>query len=265
MTAPLLAVAGLRKRFARGGAKFAALDGVDLTIARGETLALVGPSGSGKSTLARIVMRLLDADTGSISFEGRDLLGMRGAQLRATRRNLQMVFQDPLAALNPRATVARVLDDPLRVNALADRSRRPALIDALLDRVGLPRALRDRRIHEVSGGQRQRVAIARALATGPKLIVLDEALSALDVLVRADIVRLLEDLKREQDLAYLLISHDLSLVARIADRIAIMDHGRIVETGDARSVVGRPNSDMGRALVSAVPRLDLNHEGSSAI
>lgn len=255
MTDVLLSASGLRKTFQRTGYRFAALDGVDFELAHGETLALIGPSGSGKSTVARVVLRLVDPDAGSLRFANEDLLALRGARLRKTRRRLQMVFQDPLAAFNPRATVERVLDDPLRIHAIADRAGRPAAIDALLERVGLPPNLRTRHIHEISGGQRQRVAIARAIATQPELIVLDEALSALDVSVRAGILDLLGDLQRERRIAYLFISHDLAVVRSIAHRIAVMAQGRIVETGEATSLVAAPASAMGKALVAATMRL----------
>ena len=256
MTEPaLLTVSALTRRYRRGGKVVAALDNVDLTVGTGETLALVGPSGSGKSTLARAVMRLVEPESGAIVFDGIDLLALRGAKLRAMRQKLQMVFQDPLAAFNPRATVARVLDDPLRIHAIADSAQRPAVIAGLLERVGLPAALAARRIHEISGGQRQRVAIARAIATGPSLIVLDEALSALDVTVRARIVDLLASLQRDSGLSYLFITHDLALARTLAHRVAVMDAGRIVETGDAASVISAPRSAMGKALVAAAPRL----------
>jgi peptide/nickel transport system ATP-binding protein len=251
----LLTISGLTKRYPRGGRAVAVLDHVDLTIGRGETLGLVGPSGSGKSTLARAVLRLIEPDSGTIVFDGVDLLTLRGASLRAMRRNLQMVFQDPLAALNPRATVGRVLDDPLRIHAIASSAQRPAAIAALLERVGLPATLAARRIHEISGGQRQRVAIARAIAAGPSLVVLDEALSALDVSIRAGIVDLLRDLQAETTVSYLFITHDLALVRTLAHRVAVMEAGRIVETGDAAAVIAAPSSAMGRALVAAAPRL----------
>ena len=224
-------------------------------MARGETLALVGPSGSGKSTLARIVMRLVEPDHGSIRFDGLDLLAARGEALRMLRPRFQMVFQEPLAAFNPRATIARVLDDPLRIHGLADSAGRPRAIAALLERVGLDPGLAGRRVHEISGGQRQRVAIARAIATRPSLLVLDEAVSALDVTVRAEILALLGDLQRDENLGYLFISHDLAVVSSFADRIAIMDHGRIVETGAAAAIVAAPQSVIGKALVAAMPRL----------
>jgi peptide/nickel transport system ATP-binding protein len=255
MSAPLLQLRGASKRFHRGAGDVAAVVDVTLELARGETLAIVGPSGSGKSTLARIVTRLIEPDSGAIVFDGVDLLAARGEALRRLRPNFQMVFQDPLAAFNPRATVASVLDDPLRIHGLAGRAERPRAIAGLLERVGLDASLAERRIHEISGGQRQRVAIARAIATRPRLLVLDEAVSALDVTVRAGILALLAELRREEQLSYLFISHDLSVVASFADRIAIMDTGRIVETGPAAAVVAAPQSATGKALVAAMPRL----------
>ncbi len=252
---PLLSARGLRKTFRRGETRFAALDGIDLDVAEGETLALVGPSGSGKSTLARVVMRILDSDAGTLRFAGHDLMDARGARLRTLRRDLQMVFQDPLAAFNPRASVARVLDDPLRIHGIVTRAERPKAIAALLGRVGLPAGLIGRRIYEISGGQRQRVAIARALATRPKLIVLDEALSALDVSVRAGIMELLKHLQSEDGIGYLFISHDLALVRNIAHRVAIMDNGRVVESGLAGEVLNAPSSEMGKALIAAAMSL----------
>ncbi|WP_378944642.1 ATP-binding cassette domain-containing protein [Mesorhizobium sp. ANAO-SY3R2] len=255
MSAPLLEVEGLEKRFARGGEGFAALDGVGFAISCGETLALVGPSGSGKSTVARILLRLVEADAGSVRYDGTDLLGLEGTALRAMRARLQMVFQDPLAAFNPRATVARLLDDPLRIHRIVPRGERTKAIASLLERVGLPAELAGRGVHEISGGQRQRVAIARALATKPSLIVLDEAVAALDVLVRADVLRLLAELQRQEGVAYLFISHDLGAVRAIAHRVAIMDAGRIVEQGETSAVIAAPTSATGRALVAAAPEL----------
>jgi peptide/nickel transport system ATP-binding protein len=251
----LLELGGVSKSFRSAGRTIAALDDVSLELARGETLALVGPSGSGKSTLARVLMRLIEPDRGSIRFNGLDLSAARGEKLRVLRPRFQMVFQEPLAAFNPRATVARVLDDPLRIHGLADRTERPRAIAALLGRVGLDPKIAGRRVHEISGGQRQRVAIARAIATRPALLVLDEAVSALDVTVRAEILALLRKLQRDENLGYLFISHDLAVVSAFADRIAIMDHGRIVETGAAAAIVAAPQSATGKALVAAMPRL----------
>ena len=252
----LLAVSDLTKRYRRGGKTIAAVDGVSFTIEPGETLALAGPSGSGKSTIARLVLRLIEPDAGNIQFEGDDFLTLNGAALRARRAHLQMVFQDPLAAFNPRATVARVLDDPLRIHAIASRAERPARIAALLERVGLTADLAPRAIHEISGGQRQRVAIARAIATNPSLIVLDEAVSALDVSVRGQILELLLDLQARERIAYLFISHDLGVVRAIAHRVVLLDAGRIAESGDARAVIDAPQSAIGKALVAAAPRLN---------
>jgi peptide/nickel transport system ATP-binding protein len=251
----LLAVDGLGKAFRRGGGRLAAVDGASFEVAVGETLGIVGPSGSGKTTLARLVMRLVDADAGRIAFEGVDLLALRGSALRAMRKRFQMVFQDPLAALNPRASVANVIGDPLRIHRLADRAGRPAAIARLLDRVSLPATLAGRAVHEISGGQRQRVAIARALATEPRLIVLDEAVSALDVSVRGHILRLLVDLQAESGISYIFVSHDIAVVRAVAHRVAIMDHGRILETGPTSQVIAAPQSATGQALIAAVPRL----------
>ncbi len=254
MSAPLLTVRDLKKRYG-GGRDVAALDDVSFELAAGRTLGLVGASGSGKSTLARVLLRLVEPDAGSARFDGVDLLSLRGGDLRRMRRRIQMVFQDPLAAFNPRTTVGAALADPLRIHAVVPARERAASIAALLERVGLPASLAGRAIHEISGGQRQRVAIARALAPGPDLIVLDEAVSALDVSVRGRILELLVGLQRERNLAYLFISHDLGVVRAIAHDIAILDRGRIVETGPTASVIAAPQSEAGRALVAAVPKL----------
>ncbi|RUT85981.1 ABC transporter ATP-binding protein [Mesorhizobium sp. M7A.T.Ca.US.000.02.1.1] len=252
----LLAVSNLTKCYRRGDKTIAAVDDVSFHIDPGETLALAGPSGSGKSTIARLVLRLIEPDDGRIDFEGSDFLALSGAALRARRARLQMVFQDPLAAFNPRATVARVLDDPLRVHGIASRAERPRRIAALLERVGLIADLAPRAIHEISGGQRQRVAIARAIATKPSLIVLDEAVSALDVSVRGEILKLLLDLQRQEKIAYLFISHDLGVIRSVAHRVILLDAGRIAENGDAQTVIDAPQSAIGKALVAAAPRLN---------
>ena len=252
---PLLELSGVSKTYRSGGRTVTALDGVSFALARAETLAVVGPSGSGKSTLARAVMQLVRPDRGEIRFDGRALGAIRGEELRKLRRRFQMVFQDPLAAFNPRATIARVLDDPLRVHGLAAKAERPARVRDLLERVGLDRSLAARHVHEVSGGQRQRVAIARAMATRPDLIVLDEAVSALDVTVRANILNLLRELRETEHLAYLFISHDLAVVRSFAHRIIVMDEGRIVEEGQAAEIIARPQSETGRQLVAAMPVL----------
>ncbi|BCM21802.1 ABC transporter ATP-binding protein [Mesorhizobium sp. J8] len=254
----VLAVSSLTKRYRRGDKPFAAVDDASFEIGPAETLALAGPSGSGKSTIARLVLRLIEPDAGQIEFEGADFRALSGAALRARRARLQMVFQDPLAAFNPRATVARVLDDPLRIHGIATRAERPRRVAALLERVGLDAGLATRAIHEISGGQRQRVAIARAIATRPSLVVLDEAVSALDVSVRGQILDLLLDLQRQERIAYLFISHDLGVIRAVAHRVVILDAGRIVESGDARAVIASPQSAIGKALVAATPRLTSN-------
>lgn len=253
--AALLEISGLRRTFRSSGRTTVALDGVDLAIRRGETLGIAGASGSGKTTLARIVLRLLEPDSGAINFAGVDLLALRGAALRRHRRRLQMVFQEPMAAFNPRATVRRILQDPLRIHGLAPRRERHDAVRQLLARVGLSAELIDRHPHEISGGQRQRVAIARAIATRPDLIVLDEPVSALDVSVRAQILNLLLDLQAETGVAYLFISHDLAVIRAVCHRIAVLDRGRIVESGEPDAVLRHPSAPATRELVAAVPRL----------
>jgi peptide/nickel transport system ATP-binding protein len=255
MTENLLEARGLTKRFGRGRGQVLAVDRIDLAVAPGETLAVVGGSGAGKTTLARLILRLVEPDAGHVSFAGEDLLAKKGGALRRTRASLQMVFQDPLSALNPRATVGRLLGDPLRIHGLAPEGGHARAVSALLHRVGLPAAFATRYPHELSGGERQRVNIARALATRPRLIVLDEPVSSLDVSVRAQILNLLQDIQAEAGPAYLLISHDLAVVRAVADRVAVMRRGRIVEEGPVESVLASPASEATRELVAAVPRL----------
>ncbi len=251
----LLTVQELAKSYMSHGRNVTALDGVSFTLAEGQTLGLAGASGSGKSTLARLLLRLLAADDGEVRFAGEDWLALSGSRLRQRRRSMQMVFQDVLGAFNPRATVASVLDDPLRIHGIVDRAGRPREIAALLERVGLPASYAVRSIRELSGGQRQRVAIARALAPRPSLIVLDEAVSALDASIRRRILELLVELQRERGVAYLFVSHDLAVLKAVSHRIAVMHEGRIVETGPADAVIGNPQSMAAKALVAAVPRL----------
>lgn len=251
MTAPLLTVQDLTKTF--GAVR--AVDNVSFDLAPGETLALAGPSGSGKSTIARLALRLMEPDAGHIKFRGGDLSSLTGERLRAKRRHIQMVFQDTNAAFNPHATVASALLDPLRIFRVVPRSERLAEAERLLERVGLNGGLLGRPVHELSGGQRQRVAIARAIATGPSLIVLDEALSAVDVSIRAGLIDLLLDLQATQNIAYLFIVHDLALIRAIAHRVAILENGKIAELGPADEVTSKPRSQIGRELLAAAPRL----------
>jgi len=257
----LLKVAGLAKSLGRSTSASKVLDGVDLELRAGETLALVGGSGSGKTTLARLVMRLIEADAGAARFDGVDLLALRGETLRGARQKFQMVFQDPLGALNPRASIGRLLADPLRIHNLPHGD---ADVAALLHRVGLDPALARRRPHEISGGQRQRVNIARALASRPALLVLDEPVSSLDVSVRAQILGLLAEIQRDTGIACLFISHDLAVVRAVADRVAVMERGRIVETGPTAEIIANPQHAATRALLAAAPRLNPAPEGAQA-
>jgi oligopeptide/dipeptide ABC transporter ATP-binding protein len=259
---PLLSVKGLVKRYrlrsglAGGRETFAAVDGVSFDVGGGETLGLVGESGSGKSTTGRLVLRLEEPNEGSILFEGDDWLALSGAELRRRRRDLQVVFQDPNTSLNPRMRCGAQVAEPLRVQKLASGRDLRERVSALLQDVGLSAETAGRFPSELSGGQRQRVAIARALATRPRFVVCDEPISSLDVSIAAQVLNLLADLRERIGLSYLFISHDLAVVARVSDRIAVMYFGRIVEEGRAAEVVARPLHPYTAALLSAAPDLD---------
>ncbi|MBT2384993.1 ABC transporter ATP-binding protein [Streptomyces sp. ISL-11] len=258
MTAPLLSVRDVTMTFPgrRGrAAPVRAVDGVTFDVAPGETLGLVGESGCGKSTTGRMIVRLLEPTDGSITYDGRDISHLGRRALKPLRRDLQMVFQDPHSSLNPRQTVARIIADPLLAQGGSATGARERAAE-LMELVGLIPEHLDRYPHEFSGGQAQRIGIARSLATGPRLIVADEPVSALDVSVRAQIVNLMERLRRELGLAYLFIAHDLSVVKRVCDRVAVMYLGRIVEVGDKDRVYGAPAHPYTRALLSAVPLPD---------
>lgn len=253
----LLRVTNLTKTYpATGGRRVQALSEVSLEIASGEVLGVVGESGCGKSTLGRAILRLADPDLGQVVFDGQDMMTLTRRQMNAVRRNLQVVFQDPFGALNPRHTVGHILAEPLIVQGIGNREARVAEVLAL---VGLPQTAAARYPHEFSGGQRQRIAIARALVLNPKLIVADEAVSALDVSVQSQILNLIAGLRKRLGLSILFISHDLSVIRHVSDRIAVMYLGRIVETGPTESVIAAPRHPYTQALLSAVPHLGQRH------
>ncbi|UHC20076.1 dipeptide ABC transporter ATP-binding protein (plasmid) [Methylobacterium currus] len=230
-----------------------AVDGVSLRIAAGETLAVVGESGCGKSTLARLALRLIEPSGGAIRFEGRDVTRDGRAALRPLRRQMQVIFQDPFASLNPRMTVEEILAEPMVVHGIGDAASRAGRVRELLGLVGLASYHADRFPHEFSGGQRQRIGIARALALKPRLIVCDEPVSALDVSIQAQVVNLLKDLQAEFGLAYLFISHGLAVVKHMADRVAVMYLGQVVETAPARALYAGPRHPYTQALLAAAP------------
>jgi peptide/nickel transport system ATP-binding protein len=251
---PLLRVSDLHTHYTRNHHRVHAVDGVTLEIARGETLGLVGESGCGKSSLSRTLLRLVPSAAGKIELDGEDITNLEGQALRAVRRKAQMIFQDPFASLNPRHTVRTMLDAALRVHGIADPDERYARILEVLRRVDLPVDSLRRYAHEFSGGQRQRIGIARALVLRPALVICDEPVSALDVSVRAQVLNLLVELKRDLGLSYLFISHDLAVVRYIADRVLIMHAGKIVEQGDHHAIWKHPTHEYTRTLIHAVPR-----------
>ncbi|MFF3097036.1 dipeptide ABC transporter ATP-binding protein [Streptomyces cyaneofuscatus] len=254
--APLLEAVDLRREFGRGSGKVAAVGGVSLTVHAGQTLGIVGESGSGKTTLGRMLVRLLDPTAGRLRYGGTEIGSLSEKELRPFRRELQMVFQDPVASLNPRRSVGESVADPLRAAGERDEGRVRDRVGALLERVGLDPAHFERYPHEFSGGQRQRIGIARALAAEPKVIVCDEPVSALDVTTQAQVVALLAELQRELGIGLVFIAHDLAVVRQVSDRVAVMRGGLIVEQGGADEVYGDPRDPYTKQLLAAVPALD---------
>jgi oligopeptide/dipeptide ABC transporter ATP-binding protein len=257
---PLLELRDLKTHFpVRGGVLLRAtgsnraVDGVSLELHRGETLGLVGESGCGKSTLGKTIVRLLEPTSGEVRFEGRDLAGLSQRQLKPLRRELQMVFQDPAESLNSRHTVGNLIEEPMVIHRTAGPRERRARVLELLDRVGLPAAAAEKFPFEFSGGQRQRISIARAIALGPKLLVCDEPVSALDVSIQSQILNLLLELQESLGLAYLFVAHDLAVVRHVSDTIAVMYLGRIMEYAPADALMDRPRHPYTQALIAAIP------------
>ena len=262
MSTPLVEVRGLTKHFTRGGGLLhkgtvvKAVDGVSFSIDEGETFGLVGESGSGKSTTGRCMLRLIDPTAGEVRYAGEDVLAFSSSRMRAARRHMQMIFQDPYSSLNPRMKARDIVDEPLIIHRLGSKRDREARVAELFRLVGLDPAHLDRYPHEFSGGQRQRIGLTRALALEPKFIIADEPVSALDVSIQAQVVNLLMDLQQRLQLTYLFIAHDLRLVRHICRRVAVMYLGRIVEMGETESIFASPAHPYTRALLSAIPVTD---------
>ncbi len=271
MTAPLVKVDNLVKHYSASGwlaghaPRVRAVDGVSFSIGAGETLALVGESGSGKSTLGRAVLRLEPPTSGTVRFDGIDLASLRRHELRALRKRMQMIFQDPFGALNPRRTIGAAVAEGLAIHGIGHAVERDGRVHALLEEVGLDPSHARRLPHEFSGGQRQRIGIARALAVEPDFLVCDEPVSALDVSIQAQVLNLLIELRARRNLAYLFIAHDLAVVRHVAQRIGVMYLGNIVELGPAREVIAMPRHPYTRALVSAIPRPDPSRQSERIV
>lgn len=255
----LLEVSNLSKHYPSrdGHGTVRAVNDVSFSLETGQTLGIVGESGCGKSTLARLVTRLIEPTAGKVQFAGLDFLALGNAALRQARRDIQIVFQDPYASLDPRMNVSALIAEPLEIHAIGSRISRKAKVLDLLDLVGLDRSAAEKYPHEFSGGQRQRIGIARAIALEPKLVVLDEPVSALDVSIQSQILNLLIDLKKQLHLSYIFISHDLSVVKHVSDDVAVMYLGKIVEYGKAEQVLDTPKHPYTQAMVSAIPEMNI--------
>jgi oligopeptide transport system ATP-binding protein len=260
MTEPLLKVENLKKHFPITGgilgrpvSSVKAVDGVSFTVNKGETLGIVGESGCGKSTTGRMLMRLIDPSEGKVTFEDRELTSLSNSEMRKIRREIQMVFQDPYASLNPRHTVEKILEEPLKVHGMGSAKERRERVHELLNIVGLSSYHAKRYPHQFSGGQRQRIGIARALMTKPKLIIADEPVSALDVSIQSQVLNLMQDLQKEFELTYIFIAHDLGVVRHISDRVGVMYLGKMVELSDSENLYEEPLHPYTQALLSAVP------------
>ncbi|GLH65267.1 MULTISPECIES: dipeptide ABC transporter ATP-binding protein [Parageobacillus] len=272
MSEPLLQVKGLKKYFPITGGVFGkkigevkAVDDVTFTVYKGETLGIVGESGCGKSTTGRMLLRLIEPTEGSIVFEGKEVTKLSKSELRKMRRDMQMIFQDPFASLNPRHTVEKILEEPLVVHGIGSKEERKKRVQEMLEIVGLGRYHAKRYPHQFSGGQRQRIGIARALMTNPKLIIADEPVSALDVSIQAQVLNLLEDLQKEFGLTYIFIAHDLGVVRHISDRVGVMYLGRLVELADSDQLYESPKHPYTKALLSAVPIPDPEYKKESQL
>ena len=267
MTQPLVKVDNLKMHFPiKGGmlgktiGQVKAVDGVSFSINKGETLGLVGESGCGKSTTGRMLLRLLEPSEGKVYFEGQDITNLSASEMRKLRREMQMVFQDPFASLNPRHTVEKILEEPLIVHGMKDKKERKRRVKELLEVVGLSSYHAKRYPHQFSGGQRQRIGIARALAVNPKLIIADEPVSALDVSIQSQVLNLMQDLQKEFDLTYLFIAHDLGVVRHISDRVGVMYLGNMVEITESEKLYEKPLHPYTQALLSAVPIPDVTYQ-----
>ena len=261
---PLLEVRGLKKDFVSKGAKgkkvVHALSGIDFTVRQGETFGLVGESGCGKTTVGRVICCLTEPTEGEVLFEGKDLFKMSRAELKKVRRDIQMIFQDPFASLDPRMTIGQIITEPLIIHKIGDRASRRAMAEELLERVGLQPSYYNRYPHEFSGGPRQRIGIARALILKPKLVICDEPVSALDVSVQSQILNLLKELQKDMGLTYIFIAHGLNVVKYISDRVGVMYLGRMAEVVEAEDLFHSPAHPYTQALLSAIPQPDPTQE-----